>query len=106
MDDSNDVTPSNENENENVAQTEETIEDTDADTRDEVDTTNDDFVTLLRRMNTMEEVMERLAGNLEALRNAQGILVENGATVQDFDDSNMDLNDDSFISPAELDLLI
>lgn len=106
MDDSNDATPSNENENENVAQTEETIEDTDADTRDEVDTTNDDFVTLLRRMDTMEEVMERLAGNLEALRNAQGILVENGATVQDFDDSNMDLNDDSFISPAELDLLI
>ncbi len=106
MDDSNDATTSNENENENVAQTEETIEDTDADTRDEVDTTNDDFVTLLRRMNTMEEVMERLAGNLEALRNAQGILVENGATVQDFDDSNMDLNDDSFISPAELDLLI
>ena len=106
MDDSNEVTPSNENENENVAQTEETIEDTDADTRDEVDTTNDDYKSLLRRMTTMEEAMERMAGNLEALRNAQGILVENGATVQDFDDSNLDLNDDSFISPAELDLLI
>lgn len=106
MDDSKDTKSSNENENENVAQSEETIEDTDADTRDEVDTTNDDYKALLRRMTTVEEAMERMAGNLEALRNAQGILVENGATVQDFADSNLDLNDDSFISPAELDLLI
>lgn len=57
------------------------------------------------RLSRMEATLERVLGEISSLREAQGILVENGAVISD--DTEIDFTDvDSFVPPSEMDLLI
>lgn len=57
------------------------------------------------RLSRMEATLERVLGEISSLREAQGILVENGAVISD--DTEIDFTDvDAFVPPAEMDLLI
>ena len=91
---------------ENDAIEEDVIEDEDSDTKDIEKNDNSDFKALSARFDRLESLVERLTGNVEALRDAQGIMIDNGATVQESSMEDMDLDDDGFVSTDELDLLL
>ena len=91
---------------ENDAREEDVVEDTDSDTKDIEKNDNADFKALSARFDRLESLVERLTGNVEALRDAQGIMIDNGATVQESSMEDMDLDDDGFVSTDELDLLL
>lgn len=91
---------------ENDAREEDVVEDTDSDTKTVEENTNADFKALSARFDRLESLVERLTGNVEALRDAQGIMIDNGATVQESSMEDMDLDDDGFVSTDELDLLL
>lgn len=58
------------------------------------------------RFARLESTLERVLGEISAIREAQGIMVENGAVITDAD-TDMDFTDaDAFVPPAEMDLLI
>lgn len=58
------------------------------------------------RFTRLEATLERVLGEISAIRAAQGIMVENGAVISE-NGPETDFTDvDSFVPPAELDLLI
>ena len=58
------------------------------------------------RFTRLESTLERVLGEISAIREAQGILVQNGAVISE-NGPETDFTDvDSFVPPAELDLLI
>lgn len=97
---------SNETNDENDAREEDIVSDTDADTKDEIDTEREHYDDVEKRFSDLESKLDRVLGEISSIREAQGIMVENGAVIQDTD-ADFDLSDyDSYRSPAELDLLM
>ena len=90
----------------NDAREEDTVEDVDSDTRtvEENEDENNDEVN--RRLSAIEDMLGRVLGGLDALRDAQSIMVDNGATIMEDIDDSMDLSIDNYEPPAELDLSI
>lgn len=106
MDDERNENEVNENEPETVAQEEETVEDTDADTRDVEETIDDSSAETERRFSGIEATLQRILGEIASLREAQGVLVENGYVVNDIEADLGMAEEDEFIPPKEMDLLI
>lgn len=92
---------------ENDAREEDIVEDTDADTKDVVENDDANESEVLRRIDALETTLGRIMGGIDALREAQSVMVENGATIiDDTEDDNFDLGVDDFVSPTELDLML
>lgn len=91
---------------ENDAREEDIVEDVDSDTEDVERNNDDNYSEVSRRLDRLETMMERLSGGIDALRDAQSIIVDNGGTIQETEDDSMDLGIDDFVAPAELDLII
>ena len=99
----NDVTEMNED---NDAREEDIVEDTDSDTQDVEETEDENNDELNRRLSSIEDMLGRVLGGLDALRDAQSIMVDNGATIVEDEENSMDLGIDDYEPPAELDLSI
>lgn len=106
MDDERDNIQSEVNDEENDAREEDIVSDTDADTRDIENAENDSTVEIERRFSGIEAILDRILGELSSLREAQGIMVENGAVVNDVETDIGHIEEDEFIPPREMDLLI
>ena len=91
---------------ENDAREEDIVSDTDADTRDIEDIEHDSNAENERRFSGIEATLEKILGELSSLREAQGIMVENGAVVNDVETDIGHIEEDEFIPPREMDLLI
>ena len=91
---------------ENDAREEDIVEDEDADTQDIEENEDRGDSEILRRLDALEESITRLAGGIDALREAQSVMVENGATIIDDSEDDFDLGIDDYVSPQELDLII
>lgn len=106
MADENDNAQRNGIKEENDAREEDIVKDTDADTQDIENDANEKYDETEKRFSSIEATLDKILGQISSIREAQGIMVENGAVVQeqetDFDFSSAD----SFVPPAELDLLI
>lgn len=90
----------------NDAREEDIVEDTDSDTEDVEETEDDNNDELNRRLSAIEDMLGRVLGGIEALRDAQSIMVDNGATIMEDEENSMDLGIDDYEPPAELDLSI
>lgn len=106
MDEERDTVQNEKTNEENDAREEDIVEDNDADTADIEETERDDNVETERRFSGIEATLEKILGQLSALREAQGIMVENGAVVNDVETDIGHVEEDEFVSPMELDLLI
>lgn len=86
---------------------EDVIEDEDADTKDVTNTVNAESAEIFNRMNDFFARLDSIDARLDALANAQAMLVENGATVREVDagDYEPDTKDD-FVPLDELDFSI
>lgn len=72
----------------------------------ERDSAEDSAAANEARFARLEATLERVLGEISSIREAQGILVENGAVITETD-ADFDLvEEDSFVPPTELDLLI
>lgn len=82
----------------------EVIEDTDADTRDIEDTNSE----LFSRMDEFFKRLDNIDARLDALSNAQAIMIENGATIREVNsDSDYEPdNKDEFVPLEELDFTL
>ena len=106
MDDERDERQEEEMNDENDAREEDIVRDEDADTEDEIDTEREHYEDVDARFSRLEATMEKILGEIASIREAQGIMVENGAVITETD-ADIDFTDaDSFVPPAELDLLI
>lgn len=103
MDDERDTNDGNVNNSENDAREQDIVKDTDADTKDIVDTEQEHYDDVEKRFSTIETTLDKILAQISSIREAQGILVENGAVINDTDD---DVIIDDFVSPAEMNLLI
>lgn len=107
MDDDERTEQSEEMNEENDAREEDIVEDTDADTKDVEENDNENDSEILRRLDALEQMITRVSGGLDALRESQSVLVENGATImEESAPEEMDLGVDAFVSPYDLDLLV
>lgn len=91
---------------ENDSREEDIVEDTDSDTEDIENTQREDYDATERRFSGIEATLEKILGELSSLREAQGIMVENGAVVNDVDTEIGHIEEDEFVPPREMDLLI
>ena len=91
---------------ENDAREEDVVRDADSDTEDIVENDDSNYRALSDRLNRMETLLERLSGNLEALRDAQGLLVDNGATVREDFTEDIDIPASTYDSGLDLDFRI
>lgn len=92
---------------ENDAREEDIVEDTDSDTKDVEENDNANESAILQRIDALETMLGRIIGGIDSLREAQSVMVENGATIiDDTEDDNIDLGVDDYIAPSELDLTI
>lgn len=106
MDDEDVKTQDEEMNEENDAREEDIVEDTDADTRDVEENENDNTDAIEARFSKVEATLDKILGEISSIRESQGIMVENGAVISE-PEADMDFTDaDSFVPPAELDLLI
>ena len=103
MADERDTNDGNVTNSENDAREQDIVKDTDADTRDIVDTEQEHYDDVEKRFSTIETTLDKILAQISSIREAQGILVENGAVINDTDD---DVVIDDFVSPAEMNLLI
>jgi hypothetical protein len=100
MADDNDKKQEEELNKENDAREEDTVKDVDADTKDVEDTQTQDFDATEKRFSSIEAQLDKILGAISSLREAQGIMVENGAVIQDTD-TDMDFTkNDAFVPPA------
>jgi hypothetical protein len=104
MDDDERTDETNEMNTDNDAREEDIVEDTDADAQDVEETEDDNNDEVNRRLSALEDMLGRVLGSLDALRDAQSIMVENGATIMEDTEENMNLGVDNYEPPAELDL--
>ena len=103
----NDVKDQSEEMNEeNDAREEDVVSDVDSDTKDVEENANDNTAEIEKRFSYIETTLDKILGQISAIREAQGVLVENGAVVQEYDNDDLLDTVDSFVAPAELDLLI
>ena len=91
---------------ENDAREEDVVEDIDSDTKDVEQNDNRNADVIERRFSSIEATLDKILGQISSIREAQGVMVENGAVVQDVDNDDFLDSTDSFVPPAELDLLI
>ena len=99
---SNDNDVSNDTQDTETSNTEETETETVTESETQTPENNDNA-----RMDRLESTIERILGELSSLREAQGIMVENGAVINDASDTDVDFTDaDHFVPPSEMDLLI
>ena len=106
MDDERNTSQSEEINEENDAREEDIVEDVDADTQDVKEVERNDYDETEKRFSTIESTLDKILGELSSIRESQGIMVENGAVVHEAE-ADIDYTDaDSFVPPAELDLLI
>lgn len=106
MADEKDIQTSNETNEENDAREEDIVRDTDADTQDIETEVRDSVQENEARFARLESNVERILGEIASIREAQGVMVENGAVIQE-PETDIDFTDaDSFVPPAEMDLLI
>ena len=91
---------------ENDAREEDIVEDVDADTKDVEENNDDNYSDISRRIDRLETMVEKALSGIDALRDAQSIIVDNGGTISETEDDSMDLSIDDFVAPAELDLII
>ena len=105
----------NENDNKNTgndgaeaddAREEDIVKDVDADTKDVEGTEDAGFDKTEARFSGIEATLEKILGELSSLREAQGIMVENGAVVHDVDTDLGHVEEDEFDPNAVMDLLI
>lgn len=82
------------------------VEDVDADTRDIERTSSTEFAALIDRMDILEKMVSELSGSITSLKDAQAVMIENGAVIND--STTMDDTDDidDFRSISELDLTL
>jgi len=107
MDEDERTNQSEEMNEENDAREEDIVEDTDSDTEDVVENDDANESVILQRIDALETTMSRILGGIDALREAQSVMVENGATIiDDTVDEDIDLGIDDFVSPTELDLML
>ncbi len=90
----------------NDAREEDIVSDTDADTRDVEKSQAEDFDATEKRFSSIEATLDKILGAISSLREAQGIMVENGAVVNDVDSDIGHVEEDEFVPPREMDLLI
>ena len=90
----------------NDAREEDIVRDTDADTKDVEETEDKKYDETEKRFSGIEATLDKILGELSSLREAQGILVENGAVVNDVETDIGHVEEDEFVPPMELDLLI
>ena len=91
---------------ENDSREEDIVKDIDSDTKDVEETEHEDYDATEKRFSMLEATMEKILGQLSAIREAQGILVENGAVVNDTESDIGHEEEDDFVPPSEMDLLI
>ena len=91
---------------ENDAREEDIVEDVDADTKDVEEKTDDDYSEISRRIDRLETLVEKAIGGIDALRDAQSVIVDNGGTIRETEDDSINLDIDDFEPPSELDLII
>ena len=91
---------------ENDSREEDIVEDTDSDTEDIENSQREDYDATERRFSGIEATLDKILGELSSLREAQGIMVENGAVVNDVDTDIGHIEEDEFVPPREMDLLI
>ena len=97
---------SNEINETNDAREEDIVSDVDADTKDIEETANRNEGDIEKRFSSIESTLDKILGQISSIREAQGVMVENGAVIHEVDD-DLDFTDaDSFVPPAELNLLI
>ena len=90
----------------NDAREEDIVSDTDSDTEDVIDTEREHYDDVEKRFSAIETTLDKILGQISSIREAQGIMVENGAVITE-SETDIDFTDaDSFVPPAELDLLI
>lgn len=92
---------------ENDARKEDIVRDKDAENEEVVENDDANESEVLRRIDALEATLGRIMGGIDALREAQSVMVENGATIiDDTVDDDIDLGIDDFVTPAELDLVL
>ena len=106
MADENDKNRSNAEDNADDAREEDIVKDNDADTRDVEETQREDFDATEKRFAGIEATLDKILGAISAIRESQGILVENGAVINDTDSDIGHDEEDEFVPPKEMDLLI
>lgn len=106
MGDERDNTQSEEMNKENDSREEDIVRDDDADTQDVEDSQREDFDATEKRFSSIEATLEKILGAISSLREAQGIMVENGAVVNDVETDIGHVEEDEFVPPREMDLLI
>lgn len=82
------------------------VEDTDADTADIERTESADFDSIKERISSLESMLEELRGIVVSIKDAQSVLIENGAVVQESDDLDLTDDLDDFRPISELDLTL
>ncbi len=103
MADERDTNTSEDTNRENDAREQDIVKDTDADARDVEETEKDANSENEKRFSNIEATLDKILGQISSIREAQGILVENGAVINDVDDG---VEMDHFVSPREMNLLI
>ncbi len=90
----------------NDAREEDIVRDVDADTQDVIETEDRNGGDYEKRFSSIEATLDKILGQISSIREAQGVMVENGAVIQEVED-DLDFTDaDNFVPPAELNLLI
>lgn len=103
MADERDTNSSQEMNDENDAREQDIVSDTDADTNDIVDTEREHYDDVEKRFSSLEATLDKILAQMASIREAQGIMVENGAVIRDTEDND---TIDDFKSPGEMNLLI
>jgi hypothetical protein len=110
MADTDDANVSNNNDESNDTQVEETErteeETTETTSENDNDSSESGAEENEARFARLEATLERVLGEISSIREAQGIMVENGAVISESEAMDFGPEEDSFIPPAELDLLI
>ena len=106
MGDERDANLSEEISEDNDAREEDIVDDVDSDTRDIENTVREESSDYETRFSGIEATLERILGEISSLREAQGIMVENGAVITDETSDIGHVEEDEFMTPYEMDLLI
>ena len=85
---------------------EQTVEDTDADTKDVEQEQQDDYSDMLKRLTRMEDAVNRMAGVVSGIQKAQQSLVDMGAVIRENPVDETESDDDSFVPLEKLDFTI
>ena len=106
MDDNRNTDEREEMNEDNDAREEDIVEDTDADTEDVEETEREEYDETEKRFSSIEATLGKILGQLSSFNEALGIMVENGAVVNDTDTEIGHIEEDEFVPPAEMDLLV